>query len=43
MAGQRVSAKPDVCVMTYSDYVLLVQEDKVSETKTCMYVRIDLT
>jgi hypothetical protein len=31
MAGQRVNAKPDVCVMNYTDYVLLVQEDMVSE------------
>ena len=36
MAGQRVNAKPDVCVTTDSDYVLLVQEDKVCETRTCI-------
>jgi hypothetical protein len=33
MAGQRVDAKPDLCVMTYGDHiVLIVHIDKVSET-----------
>ena len=30
MCGERVVAKPDVCVMTFTDFLLLVQEDKVS-------------
>jgi hypothetical protein len=29
MCGSRVDAKPDVCVMSESEYLLLVQEDKV--------------
>jgi hypothetical protein len=29
MCGMTVSAKPDVCVMSESEYLLLVQEDKV--------------
>jgi hypothetical protein len=29
MCGKAVDAKPDVCVMTESEYLLLVQEDKV--------------
>lgn len=30
MAGERVDATADVCVMNDSDYLLLIQEDKVS-------------
>ena len=30
MAGQRVEAKSDLCVRDENDYLLLVQEDKVS-------------
>ncbi|KJA26754.1 hypothetical protein HYPSUDRAFT_1104079 [Hypholoma sublateritium FD-334 SS-4] len=30
MAGQRVDAKADVCVMNDLDYLLLVQEDKMT-------------
>ena len=30
MAGQRVDAKSDLCVRDENDYLLLVQEDKVS-------------
>jgi membrane glycosyltransferase len=37
MSGQRVDAKPDVCVLSDTDdCILLVQEDQVSDSETCI-------
>jgi hypothetical protein len=38
MCGMEVDAKPDVCVMSESEYLLLVQEDKVRRSFSLVFL-----
>ena len=38
MCGTRVNSKPDICVMDRQDFLLLVQQDRVSSY--CLLVRV---